>query len=98
MRFLSLVRLCLALGAATVAAASLAQGSAATFPAKPITLVVPYPAGGVADQTARVLGQKLQESLRQPVVIENRTGAGGMVGARAVARAPADGYTILLGV
>ncbi|SCK43107.1 Tripartite-type tricarboxylate transporter, receptor component TctC [Variovorax sp. HW608] len=98
MRFLSLARLCLALGAATVAAASLAQGSATPYPTKPITLVVPYPAGGVADQTARLVGQKLQDSLHQPVVVDNRTGAGGMVGARAVARAPADGYTILLGV
>lgn len=98
MRFLSLARLCLALGAATLAAASLAEGSTATYPTKPITLVVPYPAGGVADQTARLVGKKLQDSLHQPVLIDNRTGAGGMVGARAVARAPADGYTILLGV
>ncbi|WP_063887606.1 tripartite tricarboxylate transporter substrate binding protein [Pseudorhodoferax sp. Leaf265] len=98
MRLSLLAKLGLSLAAAAVGSASLAQASSANYPAKPITLVVPYPAGGVADQAARLVGQKLQESMHQPVVVENRTGAGGMVGARAVARAPADGYTILLGV
>ncbi|MES2183900.1 MAG: tripartite tricarboxylate transporter substrate binding protein [Pseudomonadota bacterium] len=98
MRFASCARFCLGCVAAVAVTVSQAQGSAASYPAKPITLIVPYPAGGVADQTARLLAQKIQDAWHQPVVVENRTGAGGMVGAGAAARAPADGYTLLLGV
>jgi len=69
----------------------------AAYPSKPITLVVPYPAGGSADILARMLGQKLGERLGQPVVVNNRGGAGTAIGAKAVAGAAADGYTLLLG-
>lgn len=70
--------------------------NAANWPAKPIKVIVNFPAGGAADQIARAISQPLQESLKQPVVIENRAGANGNVGGEAVARAPADGYTLLM--
>jgi len=66
------------------------------WPAKPIKVIVNFPAGGAADQIARAISQPLQESLKQPVVIENRAGANGNLGGEAVARAPADGYTLLM--
>jgi len=69
---------------------------AQTFPAKPIRLIVPSAPGGGADVTARIIGPKLSEYLRQQVVIENRAGAGTMIGGEAVARAAPDGYTLLL--
>ena len=62
-----------------------------------MTLVVPYPAGGGLDALARLLGQKLADRLGKPVVIENRTGAGTVIGAASVAKAAPDGYTIMLG-
>ncbi|WP_423457702.1 Bug family tripartite tricarboxylate transporter substrate binding protein [Ottowia sp. VDI28] len=71
--------------------------AAQAFPARPVTLVVPYPAGGSADILARTVGQKLSEKLGQPVVIENKGGAGTAIGARHVAEAAPDGYTLLLG-
>jgi tripartite-type tricarboxylate transporter receptor subunit TctC len=71
--------------------------AAAAFPDKPIRLVVPFPPGGAVDFFARVVQPALSEALGQPIVIENRGGAGGMVGAGAVAQAPADGHTLLLG-
>jgi tripartite-type tricarboxylate transporter receptor subunit TctC len=74
--------------------ASLATG-AQTFPQKPITLVVPFAAGGGTDAIARDLGKQLGDRLRQPVIIDNRGGAGGSIGAQAVAQAKADGYTLL---
>ena len=67
------------------------------YPNKPIKLVVPFPPGGAVDFYARTVQQPLSEALGQTVVIENRAGASGMVGAEAVARSPADGYTIMLG-
>ena len=79
--------------AATVAAPALGQG----FPSKPIRLVVPYSAGGGADTTARLMAPKLQEALGQTVVIDNKPGAGGTIGDDAVAKAPPDGYTLLIG-
>lgn len=79
---------------ATVAAPALAQGN---FPDKPIRLVVPFPPGGTSDITGRVLAEALAKELGQPVVVENKGGAGGSVGARYVADAKADGYTLLLG-
>ena len=67
------------------------------YPNRPVTLVVPYPAGGSADILARALGQKLSAQWGQPVVIDNRAGAGTAIGAKAVAGAAADGYTLLMG-
>jgi tripartite-type tricarboxylate transporter receptor subunit TctC len=67
------------------------------YPSKPIRFVVPYPAGGPLDTVARLLGQKVSESTHQPVIVDNKPGAGGNIGADAVAKAPPDGYTILMG-
>ncbi|WEX09033.1 tripartite tricarboxylate transporter substrate-binding protein [Chelativorans sp. AA-79] len=70
-------------------------GSAQDFPSRPVTVVVPYTAGGATDTLARVIAAPLSEALGQPVVIENRPGAGGAVGAEFVARSGPDGYTLL---
>jgi tripartite-type tricarboxylate transporter receptor subunit TctC len=70
--------------------------AAEPFPTRPIRLVVPYPAGGGTDIVGRVLGQKLHESLGQPVVIDNRGGAGGTLGTAVAAKSAPDGYTLLL--
>src|SRR5262245_52832052 len=80
-------------GAAMLPAAARA---AEPFPVRPIRLVVPYPAGGGTDIVGRVLGQKLHESLGQPVVIDNRGGAGGAIGTGMAAKSAPDGYTLLL--
>lgn len=80
---------------ATTSGLALAQG--ASFPSKPITIVVPFPAGGVTDQLARGVGQKMSESLKVPVIVDNRPGAGAQIAANFVKQAPADGYTIFIG-
>ncbi len=84
----------LALFFATLAAAP-GSASAQSYPSHTITIVVPFPAGGSVDALARMIGPKISERLGQPVVIENRSGASGMVGMGAVAKAEPDGYTIL---
>ena len=80
-------------------AAVLAAGNAfaETWPAKPISLIVPFPAGGTTDVLARALADKLQQSLGQPVIVESRPGAGATLGADYVAKSKADGYTLLVG-
>src|SRR5258706_2514101 len=70
-----------------------AQGS---YPDRPITMIVPFPPGGVADTVARPVAEALGRELKQSVVVENRAGAGGALGIGVVARAAADGYTVLL--
>ena len=76
---------------AAAPAALIAQG----YPNKPIRYIVPFPPGGATDTLARAIGQKLSESIGQPVVIDNRPGAGGNIGMEAAVRSPADGYTIV---
>ena len=80
---------------ASLASLAAAPAFAQTYPSRPITLIVPWAAGGSTDILARVIGQHLHQSMGQPIVIENRTGASGNIGAGAVARAAPDGYTIL---
>ena len=89
-------RICavLALGAATAAIAL--AGPVAAYPTKPITIIVPFPAGAGPDVMARLLAERLGPVLKETIVVENRPGASGMVGATVVARAPADGHTLLL--
>jgi tripartite-type tricarboxylate transporter receptor subunit TctC len=81
-------------GAALAAASTLAAAQA--WPSKPIKFIVPYPPGGTSDILARAVGQKLQEKWGQPVVVENKPGATGNIGADFVAKSPPDGYTMLL--
>ena len=75
----------------------IASALAQTYPAKPVRMIVPFPPGGAADIIGRVLAQKLPDQLGQQVIVDNRAGASGNIGAEAVAKAPADGYTILMG-
>ncbi|MED5621910.1 tripartite tricarboxylate transporter substrate binding protein [Ideonella sp. BN130291] len=86
-----------ALVLAFAAAFATPWAAAQEWPAKPITLVVPFPPGGTTDVLARALGEKLQAALGQPVVIENKPGAGATLGADIVAKARPDGYTLLMG-
>ena len=92
-RILKLVLTSLAL----VAGVSLQPALAQTWPAKSITMIVPQGAGGSTDALARLVGQALGERLGQTVIIDNRAGAGGVLGVVAAVKAPADGYTILIG-
>lgn len=89
----------IAAAALTAAAASSisAAFAADAWPARPITLIVPFSAGGNVDTTARLIGQKLGERLKQPVVIDNVPGAGGVLGVSKALKAAADGYTLLMG-
>lgn len=81
--------------AACATSGAQAQGD---YPAKPIRLIVPYPAGGGTDTIARLIGTQLTQRWGQPVVVENKPGASGMLGNDIVAKAPGDGYTVLLGI
>src|SRR5689334_18016821 len=76
---------------------SAAPGQAQDYPNKPIKIMVPTPPGGMADIVGRTFGQKFTEKTQQPAVVENRTGAGGILAADFVAKAPPDGYTLYIG-
>jgi tripartite-type tricarboxylate transporter receptor subunit TctC len=89
-------RLIARLSAGLLAAAFAAPTLAQSYPAKPVRIVVPYPPGGPNDIVARTVGQKLSEQLGQPVIVDNKPGASGNIGAESVAKSPADGYTLLL--
>ena len=90
------LRMVLALSAAAMAMTIPSTALAQAFPQKPVTIVAAYPAGGVADQMARVLAGELSKRLGQPVTVENRVGASGMIGANYVAKSVADGHTLLM--
>jgi len=80
--------------ATTFALASASAFAQQTYPAKPIKIIVPFPPGGSADLVARVVGQKLSENIKQPVIVENRPGADTIIAMELVAKAPPDGYTV----
>ena len=86
-----------AVAASRLPSRRMALRSAQTYPTRPITLVVPFPAGSTTDLVGRILSDKLGDALGQRVVVDNRGGAGGSVGTEAVARAEPDGYTLLMG-
>lgn len=77
-------------------ACAIASAAFGAWPEKPIKIIVPYSAGGAADTTARLIGQKLSDRLKQAVIVENKAGASGTIGAASAAGAPPDGYTLLL--
>jgi len=80
-------------GMSLFAGAAVAQG----YPVKPIRLISPFPPGGGTDAVARVLAQSLNDQLGQPVLVDSRGGASGMIGVEIASKAPADGYTLLMG-
>jgi tripartite-type tricarboxylate transporter receptor subunit TctC len=90
--------LMLAMLGAPLLAAPIDASAQSSYPDKPITMIVPFPPGGVADTVARPVAEALSRELKQTVVVENRPGAGGATGMGIAARAPADGYTLLLGL
>src|SRR5512140_3903580 len=82
--------------AASILAAAFPCAAQSDYPNRPVTMIVPFPPGGVADITARPLAETMGRILKQPVIVENTAGAGGGVGMQFVARAKPDGYTVLL--
>ena len=94
MKFL---RTCALAVLAVTAAAGQAPLGAAEYPERTVTVIVPFPAGGASDTTGRLIATKMGETLKQSVVVDNRAGANGSIGAAAVKAAPADGYTLLVG-
>ena len=95
MKFL-FIRVCIVF-IAFIANVSAVSAQSQPYPNKPIKIISPFATGGIADTFSRVVGQGLSESLGQPVVVENKTGGGGNIGADFVAKAPADGYTLVMG-
>ena len=91
-------KLFLQISSTLVCSAAALSCAAADFPSRPITLVVPYSAGGGTDGVARLIAKGLSQALKQPVIVENAPGAEGLIGAQRVARAAADGYTLGIGV
>jgi tripartite-type tricarboxylate transporter receptor subunit TctC len=87
-----MIRICVFLASLAFAAGAVAQA----FPSKPIRILVPFPAGGTTDIVARLVGQRVSEQVGQPVLVENRAGAGGTIAAAEVARSAPDGYTLLI--
>src|SRR5262249_15429815 len=85
------------MSALVITLAGIGGAPAADYPARSVTLVVPYPPGGGVDAMARVVAAKLSDALHQQFIVDNRSGAGGTIGTRAVAQAAPDGYTLLLG-
>ncbi len=93
------VRLLLAAGLVLSASgAAAAEDPSASFPNRPIRMIVPFPAGGPSDIVARLIGQTMSQDWGQPVVIENRPGANTIIGAQAAAKAPPDGYTLFMAI
>jgi tripartite-type tricarboxylate transporter receptor subunit TctC len=91
------LRACFILLAAIAVANVHAQAPGANYPAKQVRVIVPFPAGGPTDAIARAIGQKLSETWGQPVIVDNRPGAGGNIGTELAAKSPADGYTLFIG-
>lgn len=85
-------------GLALLGTGSAQAQAQAAYPSQPIKFIVPYPAGGATDALARMVAQKMQDSWQQSVVVENKPGAGGTIGANLVAKGPADGYTVLFSI
>lgn len=82
--------------AASIFAAAVAPASAQNYPDKPVRIIAPFPAGGLVDVLARAVGEELSKSLGQPVIVENKPGAGGNIGAELVSKSDPDGYTLLM--
>ena len=91
-----MIKLCTTLGSALLAVVA-SPASAQSYPTKPIRIIIPFPIGGIADVFARIIGAKLNDAWGQPVVVENRPGAGGNIAAEFVAKSPPDGYTLVVG-
>src|SRR3954470_14569348 len=84
------------IAAALAALVALPVAAQTDYPTRPIKIIVPFSAGGIVDSIARVIGEKLSTKYGQPVVVENKVGAGGAIGTEFVAKSPGDGYTLLL--